>query len=86
MLDKLLFGENYPIYNIEENSNKIILYIKSKLHQCKCPHCHQISNSYHSTYTRKIQDTPIHNTETWLYVNTCKYDCLNSKCKCKTFV
>ena len=32
MLDKLLFGENYPIYNVEENNNKIILYIKSKLH------------------------------------------------------
>ena len=31
MLDKLLFGENYPIYKVEENSNKIILYIKSKL-------------------------------------------------------
>lgn len=64
MLDKLLFGKNYPIYKLKENSNKIILYIKSKLHQCECPHCHQISNSYHSTYIRKIQDTPIHNTET----------------------
>lgn len=64
MLDKLLFGKNYPIYKVEENSNKIILYIKSKLHQCECPHCHQISNSYHLTYIRKIQNTQIHNTET----------------------
>jgi len=86
MLDKLLFGENYPIYNVEENNNKIILYIKSKLHQCECPHCHQVSNTYHSTYVRKIQDTPIHNTETWLYVSTYKYYCLNPKCNCKTFV
>lgn len=86
MLDKLLFGENYPIYKVEKNSNKIILYIKSKLHQCECPYCHQISNSYHSTYMRKIQDTPIHNTETWLYVSTYKYNCLNSECNCKIFV
>lgn len=86
MLDKLLFGENYPIYKVEENSNKIILYIKSKLHQCECPHCHQISYSYHSTYIRKIQDTPIHNTETWLYISAYKYNCLNSECNCKTFV
>lgn len=86
MLDKLLFGENYPIYNVEEDSNKIILYIKSKLHQCECPHCHQLSNSYHSTYVRKIQDTPIHNVETWLHVSTYKYYCLNPKCNCKTFV
>ena len=86
MLDKLLFGENYPICNVKENNNKIILYIKSKLHQCECPHCHQVSNTYHSTYIRKIQDTPIHNTQTWLYVSTYKYYCLNPKCKCKTFV
>ena len=85
MLDKLLFGENYLIYNVEEINNKIILYIKSKLHQCECPHCHQVSNTYHSTYVRKIQDTPIHNIETWLYVSTYKYYCLNPKCKCKTF-
>lgn len=86
MLDKLLFGENYPICNVKENNNKIILYIKSKLHQCECPHCHQVSNTYHSTYLRKIQDTPIHNTETWLYVSTYKYYCSNPKCNCKIFV
>ena len=86
MLDKLLFGENYPIYKVEEINNKIILHIKSNLHQCECPHCHQISDSYHSTYKRNIQDTPIHNTETWLYVSTYKYNCLNPKCNCKTFV
>lgn len=86
MLDKLLFGEKYPIYNVEESCNKIILYIKSKLNECECPHCHQVSNTYHSTYVRKIQDTPIHNTETWLYVSTYKYNCLNPKCNCKTFV
>ncbi len=86
MLDKLLFGEKYPIYKVEEINNKIILHIKSKLHQCECPHCHQISDSYHSTYIRKIQDTPLHNTETWLYVSTYKYNCLNPECNCKTFV
>ena len=85
MLDKLLFGENYPIYNVEEIDNKVILYIKSKLHQCECPYCHQISDSYHSTYTRKIQDTPIHCKQTWLNVSTYKFDCLNEKCECKTF-
>ena len=86
MLDKLLFGENYPIYKVDESDNKIILHIKSKLHKCECPHCHQISNFYHSTYVRKIQDTPIHNIETWLYVSTYKYYCLNPNCTCKIFV
>lgn len=30
MLYKLLFDENYTVFNVGENSNKIILYINSK--------------------------------------------------------
>lgn len=86
MLDNFLFGDKYPIYQVEEKNNKVILYIKSKNHESECPHCHKVSKHYHSTYSRKIQDIPLHNTETWLYVDTYKYYCLNPKCKCKIFV
>lgn len=34
MLDKLLFDENYTVFNVEKNSNKIILYINTK-YNCK---------------------------------------------------
>lgn len=86
MLDNFLFGDKYPICKVEKKEDKIILYIKSKVFECECPCCHKISSSHHSTYTRIIQDTPLHNTETWLNVSTYKYDCLNPECDCKTFV
>ena len=86
MINNFLFGDNYPIYNIEESENKLVLYLKSNVHECECPYCHESSNSYHSTYVRFIQDTPIHCKETWLNISTYKYDCLNPKCECKTFV
>ncbi len=86
MINTFLFGNNYPIYDIEENDDKLVLYLKSKVHECECPHCHQVSNSYHSTYIRIIQDTPIHCKQTWLNVSTYKFYCLNEKCECKTFV
>lgn len=85
MINNFLFGDNYPIYDVEENDDKLILYLKSKMHKCECPYCHEISNSYHSTYTRIIQDTPIHCKQTWLNVSTYKFNCLNEKCECKTF-
>lgn len=85
MLDKLFFKyEDYEIVNYTED-NTINIYLKSKLKTCKCHKCGMISNSYHSTYTRRIQDTPIHNTETWLNVSAYEFVCLNDKCDVKTF-
>ncbi len=86
MINNFLFGDNYPIYNIEESDEELVLYLKSNIHECECPYCHETSNSYHSTYGRFIQDTPIHCKQTWLNVLTHKFDCLNEKCECKTFV
>lgn len=81
----IMFGDNYPIIKSEIIDNKNILYIKSKITSCKCPECNQVSDKYHSTYTRKIQDTPIRNIETWLYVNAYEFECSNKQCKIKTF-
>ena len=33
-----------------------------------------------------IQDTPIHNTETWLNVTAYEFQCNNKECKVTTFV
>lgn len=86
MINKLLnFGEDYPIINIEQKNNKIIIHIKSKKEHCKCPNCSIESYEYHATYSRMIQDTPIHNTETWLKVNAYEYRCNNPECFVKTF-
>lgn len=86
MIEKILnYGDNYRIENIEKKENKNYIYIKSKTSECKCPVCGTNSNAKHSTYTRKVQDIPIHNTETWLIVNAYEYECLNINCQITTF-
>ena len=86
MIDKIFLKDNnYEITNYEEIEDKIIIDVKSKLTSCKCPKCEIESNIYHSTYKRLIQDTPIHNTETWLNVTAYEFECPNEECKIKTF-
>lgn len=81
----IMFGNNYPIIKSEVIKNKNILHIKSKITSCKCPNCNKTSSTYHSTYIRKIQDTPIHNIETWLHVCAYEFECENKECTVKTF-
>ena len=86
MIDKIfLKDENYEITNYKEIRDKIIIDVKSKLTSCKCPKCGTKSSIYHSTYKRMIQDTPIHNTETWLNITAYEFECLNEECEIKTF-
>ena len=86
MLEKLFFKvDNYILVNFIENDNVINLFVKSKIKSCSCPCCGVVSNKYHSTYVRKIQDTPIHNKETWLNVSAYEFVCQNPDCKVTTF-
>lgn len=44
-----------------------------------------ISSRVHSTYQREIQDLPIHNKQTVLFVHTRKMFCENPDCQTTTF-
>lgn len=86
MIDNIFLKDNnYEIVNYNE-TNRFDIYIKSKKTSCKCPKCGDESNEHHSTYTRKLQDTPIHNIETWLHVTAYEFECTNKKCDVTTFV
>ncbi len=85
-MEETLFVKNYLINEIIENDERIEIHMESKKHSCKCPKCNTLSTTYHSTYNRIIQDTPLHCKETWLHIQTYKYDCLNKDCSCSTFV
>lgn len=86
MIEQVLnYGENYHIEDIKIEDNKNLVYIKSKAENCKCPKCKKISNQKHSTYIRKIQDTPIHNIETWCIVAAYEFECTNENCEVTTF-
>ena len=82
-INEKLFGENYLIYDWVESDEEIHIYLKSKSHQAICPHCDEISSSFHSTYVRKIQAVPIHLKTTYLYVTAYKYKCSNASCETK---
>ena len=86
MIEKVLnYGEDFHIEDIKKEDNKNVIYIKSNTSSCKCPKCKEISTEKHSTYKRKIQDTPIQNIETCLVVNAYEYKCSNKECEVTTF-
>lgn len=81
-----LLGPDHFIYDYTEDETTLHLYVKSRVHGCKCPVCGQESFDLHATYERKIQDTPIHCKQTFLHANVFKYNCTNPDCECKVFM
>lgn len=79
-------GPNHFIYDYTEDETTLHLYVKSRVHGCKCPVCGHESFDLHATYERKIQDTPIHCKQTFLHANVFKYNCTNPDCRCKVFM
>lgn len=80
-----MYGENYPIMDVKMFDDKIELYVISKSTSCLCPECKRECNYTHNTHERHIQDTPIHNKETWINLIVKEYKCKNEKCNVKTF-
>ena len=80
-----LLDENHYIYDHVETEDCLHIYIKSKQHSGICPTCGKTSTSLHATYTRKLQDTPIHCKQTYLHANVYKFNCENPECDCKVF-
>ena len=81
-----LLYENHYVYDHTETEDSLHIYIKSKEHSCACPVCGKMSSTFHATYKRKFQDTPIHCKQTFLHANVYKYDCENPECDCKVFM
>lgn len=80
-----LFGEDFVVYNYEEQQDKNVYYLKSKVTECTCPHCGTVSHSLHATCTRTIQFIPLHLKPTYININFYKFDCLNKECPVKVF-
>ena len=58
--------------------------MKSVTKSCECPECNQISNQYHGTYIRKVQDLPILGKQVQLEITAHKCNCENDACKVAT--
>ena len=74
------------ITNIVQDTKVIKINLKSKSNNCICPSCNTISNKYHGTYVRKVQDLPILGKQVLLEINAYEYKCENNDCSNKTIV
>lgn len=83
-INDLIVGDDYLIYNYEENEKEIHFYVKSKNKTGKCPNCNKNCH-IHSTYNRTLQDTPIHNKTVILHIKAYEYKCTNKECNITTF-
>jgi len=85
-VNKMLFGDDYLIYDWKESDGEIHIYLKSQSHTGTCPQCGENSSSFHATYNRTIQTVPIRMKKTYIHVIAYKYDCLNDTCNLKVFM
>ena len=56
----------------EEEKN--LIQIKSVTNSCICPKCGCVTDKYHGTYIRKVQDLPILGKSVQLEINAHEYD------------
>ena len=80
-LDKFYPEKDLMITGIDQQSGKIIIQMKSTSSSCKCPKCNRITQKYHGTYTRKVQDLPILGKNVQLEICSHEYACLNDECE-----
>lgn len=77
-------SKQLKITNISEDEKMIKINLKSQIQSCICPKCITISNKYHGTYIRKVQDLPILGKQVLLEINSFEYKCENEECSNKT--
>lgn len=79
----------YPIDSLQitevvEETSRIKIRLKSVTTTCQCPVCQQVSEQYHGTYIRKVQDLPILGKQVQLEINAHEYRCSNPSCEVVT--
>lgn len=80
-----LYGNDFIVKNYIVRESAIEIVLKSKSKHTKCPFCGKETRTLHSTYSRRISDTPIQNKSVVLNITAYRYYCENSECSCKVF-
>ena len=73
------------ITEIQEYEKQILIRMKSISKDCRCPKCGCITDKYHGTYIRKVQDLPILGKRVQLEICSHEYECINDGCEVTTF-
>lgn len=61
------------------------IYLKSETKNCNCPKCGQLTEQYHGTYVRIVQDISIFGKTVKLHIRAHEYNCMNDDCDVVTF-
>ena len=88
--DALCINSFYPktelnVTEIQEYEKQILIRMKSISKDCRCPKCGYITDKYHGTYIRKVQDLPILGKMVQLEICSHEYECINNDCEVTTF-
>jgi len=51
--------EELTVTHVDHTQNAILIKLKSHTSKCECSKCHTVSDHYHGTYVRKVQDLPV---------------------------
>ncbi len=73
------------ILSVEADEGHLVLRMRSNSTSSQCPRCHAISEKYHGTYHRLVQDIPIFLRTVWLDINAREYRCENPDCPATSF-
>lgn len=69
------------ITDIKQQKDKILIRMRSIYKSCKCSRCNCITDKYHRTYNRKVQDLPILGESFQLEICSHEYECVNDGCE-----
>lgn len=78
--------EELTVTHVNHTQNAILIKLKSHTSKCECSKCHAVSDHYHGTYVRKVQDLPILGKNVSLEITAHEYWCDNEACEVSTIV
>ena len=73
------------IIETKETETEILISLQSTKSSASCSRCEAISKRVHSSYLRRVQDTPIGRFIVWLRLKVRRFRCDNPKCNQRTF-
>lgn len=80
-LDGFYPEKDLKITDIYQHEDKILIKMKSISKNCRCPKCNYLTDKYHGTYNRKVQDLPILGKSVCLEIRSHEYECINEECE-----
>lgn len=73
------------IEGVEQEVDRIVVFVRSSAGQVACTSCGQLSGRVHGLYRRMLRDVPCAGLAVWLGVTVRRFKCRASQCPAVTF-